>query len=92
MLDWKIDSIKRVLRDGKFAIVRDFDGEMLCILGYEDDNYFVYTLEQAPFSGTGVGKDLRNSAGVEFIDAVNETILKENEKELTAQKIKSNLA
>lgn len=89
MLLEQLEWIKKTMKDGNYALIRDEDGEFLCILKHEKkEGYRVLYQQEAPISSNGLDLVLQRAAGVSFMPVIDEEILKSNEVELEKQKEK----
>lgn len=74
--------------DKNYVIIRDEDGEVLCLLGRDDEWYYVYTFEQINFTKAQAEALLDKAAWVALMPVVDEKIKKQYEEELKAHEKK----
>lgn len=77
----KLEQKKELLSmaDKKYVIIRDEDGEILCMLSNEDNQYTAYTLEQYVLLKEDVYKILDKAAAINLIDKIDKNALKKEE-------------
>lgn len=75
---------KEVLKtlDKNYALIRDFDWELIALLSKDNEWYYVYTFERYDYTKAQAEALLDNAAWVALAPVVDERILGENEGEL----------
>lgn len=68
--------------DDNYVVVRDEDGEVLCLLGRDDEWYYVYTFERCEFTKAQAEALLDKAAWVALMPVVDEKVKKEYKEEL----------
>lgn len=79
-----IERKQEVLRtlDNNYVMIRDEDWELLCLLGRDDDWYFVYSREEYRLTKADAEALLDKAAWVAITPVVDEKVLKQHEEEL----------
>lgn len=90
LLERKQEVLKTL--DKNYVIIRDEDGEVLCLLGRDDEWYYAYTFEQTNLTKVQAEALLDKAAWIALIPVVDEKIyeqykdsLEEMEKKIEAQ-------
>lgn len=90
LLERKQEVLKTL--DKNYVIIRDEDGEVLCLLGRDDEWYYAYTFEQNNLTKVQAEALLDKAAWIALIPVVDEKIyeqykdeLQEMEKKISAQ-------
>ena len=90
LIERKQDVLKTL--DKNYVMIRDEDGELLCLLGRDDEWYFVYSWEEYRFTKTQAEALLDKAAWVAITPVVDEKVyeqykeqLEEQEKKIKAQ-------
>lgn len=80
----------KILKDSvsNYVVIRDEDGEILCMISKEDWNYTAYTLEQYVLLKEDVYKILDKAAGIEYLDKVDWEIAEEYRDDELIEKYK----
>lgn len=81
MLLERKQEVLKTLKDN-YAIIRDEDWEILCLLGRDDDWYFVYSREEYRFTKAEAEALLDKAAWVAITPVVDKWIAKQYEEEL----------
>lgn len=81
MLLERKQEVLKTLADN-YAIIRDEDGEVLCLLGRDDEWYFVYSFEQYNLTKSEAEALLDKAAWIALVPVVDEKIKKQYEEEL----------
>lgn len=81
MLLERKQEVLKTLNDN-YVVVRDEDGEVLCLLGRDDEWYYVYTFEQTNFTKAQAEALLDKAAWIALMPVVDEKIKNEYKKEL----------
>lgn len=71
-----------------YVIIRDEDGEFLCLLGRDDEWYFVYSLEQHDITKSDAEALLDRAAWIALTPVVDEKIKLQYDEELDKQEKK----
>ena len=76
-----------------YVIIRDEDWELLCLLGRDDEWYFIYSLEQYNITKSDAEALLDKAAWIALVPVVDEKIKLQYKEELDEQeeKIKSQI-
>ena len=92
MLLERKQEVLKTLKDN-YVIIRDEDGEVLCLLGRDDEWYFIYSFEQYNLTKSEAEALLDKAAGIALVPVVDEKIKKEYEEELKTyeEKIKTQI-
>ena len=79
--------------DKNYVMIRDEDWELLCLLGRDDEWYFVYSREEYRLTKTEVEALLDKAAWVAITPVVDEKILQQYKEELDKheEKIKAQI-
>ena len=80
LLERKQEVLKTL--NNNYVVVRDEDGEVLCLLGRDDNWYYVYTFERCEFTKVQAEALLDKAAWIALLPVVDERIKKEYEEEL----------
>lgn len=80
LLERKQEVLKTL--DENYVIVRDEDGEVLCLLGRDDEWYYVYTFERSELTKTQAEALLDKAAWVALTPVVDEKIYQQYKEEL----------
>jgi len=90
LIERKQDVLKTL--DKNYVMIRDEDGELLCLLGRDDEWYFVYSWEEYRFTKAQAEALLDKAAWVAITPVVDEKVyeqykeqLEEQEKKIKAQ-------
>lgn len=81
MLLTRKQEVLKTLNDN-YVVVRDEDGEVLCLLWRDDDGYYVYTFERTEFTKAQAEALLDKAAGVALMPVVDEKIYEQYKEEL----------
>ena len=81
MLLERKQEVLKTLTDN-YAIIRDEDGEVLCLLGRDDEWYFVYSFEQYNLTNSEAEALLDKAAGIALVPVVDEKIKEQYKEEL----------
>lgn len=81
MLLERKQEVLKTLTDN-YAIIRDEDGEVLCLLGRDDEWYFVYSFEQYNLTKSEAEALLDKAAGIALVPVVDEKIKEQYKEEL----------
>lgn len=81
MLLERKQEVLKTLNDN-YVVIRDEDGEVLCLLGRDDEWYYVYTFERCEFTKAQAEALLDKAAGVALMPVVDEKIKEEYKEEL----------
>lgn len=73
--------VLKTLNDN-YVVIRDEDGEVLCLLGRDDNWYYVYTFERCEFTKAQAEALLDKAAWIALMPVVDEKIKKEYKEEL----------
>ena len=91
MLLERKQEVLKTLSDN-YVIIRDEDGEVLCLLGRDDEWYFIYSFEQHNITKSDAEALLDKAAWIALVPTVDEKIkeqyideLKECEKKIRTQ-------
>lgn len=87
MLLERKQEVLKTLNDN-YVVVRDEDGEVLCLLGRDDEWYYVYTFEHISFTKAQAEALLDKAAWIALMPVVDEKIKKQYEEELKEQEEK----
>lgn len=92
MLLERKQEVLKTLADN-YAIIRDEDGEVLCLLGRDDEWYFVYSFEQYNLTKSEAEALLDKAAWIALVPVVDEKIKKQYEEALETyeEKIKNQI-
>ena len=71
--------------DKNYVIIRDEDWELLCLLGRDDEWYFVYSREEHRFTKSDAEALLDKAAWIAITPVVDEKILQQYKEELDKQ-------
>lgn len=74
--------------DKNYVIIRDEDGEVLCLLGRDNEWYYVYTFEHISFTKAQAEALLDKAAWIALIPVVDEKIKEQYKEELEAHEEK----
>ena len=74
-----------------YIVVRDEDGEILCMISREDWGYSAYTLEQYVLLKEDVYKILDKAAGIEYLTKVDWDIAEEYRDDELIEKYKNKI-
>ena len=85
MLIERKQEVLKTLTDN-YVIIRDEDGEVLCLLGRDDEWYFIYSFEQYNITKSDAEALLDKAAWVAITPVVDEKILQQYKDELKEQK------
>ena len=80
LLERKQEVLKTL--DENYVIVRDEDGEVLCLLGRDDEWYYVYTFERSELTKAQAEALLDKAAWVALTPVVDEKIYQQYKEEL----------
>ena len=71
-----IERKKEILKtlDKNYVMIRDADGELLCLLGRDEEGYFVYSWEEIRFTKAQAEALLDKAAWVAITPVVDERI------------------
>lgn len=91
LLERKQEVLKTL--DKNYVMIRDEDWELLCLLGRDDEWYFVYSWEEYRLTKSDAEALLDKAAWVAITPVVDEKILQQYKEELDKQeeKIKSQI-
>lgn len=81
MLLERKQEVLKTLKDN-YVIIRDEDGEVLCLLGRDDEWYFIYSFEQYNITKSDAEALLDKAAWVALVPTVDEKIREQYDKEL----------
>lgn len=84
MLLERKQEVLKTLADN-YAIIRDEDGEVLCLLGRDDEWYFVYSFEQYNLTKSDAEALLDKAAWIALVPVVDEKIKEQYKDELIKQ-------
>lgn len=87
MLLERKQEVLKTLADN-YVMIRDEDWELLCLLGRDDEWYFVYSREEYRLTKTEVEALLDKAAWVAITPVVDEKILQQYKEELSKQEEK----
>lgn len=87
MLLERKQEVLKTLKDN-YAIIRDFDWEILCLLGRDDDWYFVYSREEIRFTKAQAEALLDKAAWVAITPVVDKRVAEQYKEELEEQEEK----
>lgn len=92
MLLTRKQEVLKTLTDN-YVIIRDEDGEVLCLLGRDDEWYFIYSFEQHNITKSDAEALLDKAAWIALVPTVDEKIMLQYKEELDKQeeKIKSQI-
>ncbi len=92
MLLERKQEVLKTLADN-YVMIRDEDWELLCLLGRDDEWYFVYSREEYRLTKTEVEALLDKAAWVAITPVVDEKILQQYKEELDKheEKIKAQI-
>lgn len=79
--------------DKNYVMVRDDDGELLALLGRDDEWYFVYSWEEIRFTKAQAEALLDKAAWIAITPVVDEKILQQHKEEIeeNGQKIRAQI-
>lgn len=80
LLERKQEVLKTL--DKNYVIVRDDDWELLCLLGRDDEWYFIYSLEQYNITKSDAEALLDKAAWIALVPTVDEKVKKQYVEEL----------
>ena len=80
LLERKQEVLKTLANN--YVIIRDEDGEVLCLLGRDDEWYFIYSFEQYNITKSDAEALLDKAAWVALVPTVDEKIREQYGKEL----------
>ena len=83
LLERKQEVLKTL--DANYVIVRDEDWLILCLIGRDDEWYFVYSLEQYNVTKSDVEALLDKAAWIVLIPVVDDKIRQQYKEELDKQ-------
>jgi len=83
LLTRKQEALKAL--DVNYVMVRDEDGELLCLLGRDDEWYFIYSFEQYNITKSDAEALLDKAAWIALVPVVDEKIKLQYKDELEAQ-------
>ena len=86
LLERKQEVLKTL--DTNYVMVRDEDGELLCLLGRDDEWYFIYSFEQYNITKSDAEALLDKAAWIALVPVVDEKIKLQYKDELEAQEKK----
>lgn len=86
LLTRKQEALKAL--DVNYVMVRDEDGELLCLLGRDDEWYFIYSFEQYNITKSDAEALLDKAAWIALVPVVDEKIKLQYKDELEAQEKK----
>ena len=86
LLERKQEVIKTL--DKNYVMIRDEDWELLCLLGRDDEWYFVYSWEEYRLTKSDAEALLDKAAWVAITPVVDEKILQQYQPELEVQREK----
>ena len=84
LLERKQEVLKTL--DWNYVMIRDEDWELLCLLGRDDEWYFVYSREEYRLTKSEAEALLDKAAWVAITPVVDEKILQQYKDELKEQK------
>lgn len=87
MLLERKQEVLKTLTDN-YAIIRDEDGEVLCLLWRSDEWYFVYSREEYKLTKSEVEALLDKAAWVALLPVVDKKIAEQYKEELSKQEEK----
>ena len=86
LLERKQEVLKTL--DKNYVMIRDEDWELLCLLGRDDEWYFVYSWEEYRLTKSDAEALLDKAAWVAITPVVDEKILQQYQPELEVQREK----
>lgn len=86
LLERKQEVLKTL--DKNYVMIRDEDWELLCLLGRDDEWYFVYSWEEYRLTKSDAEALLDKAAWVAITPVVDEKILQQYQPELEVQRKK----
>lgn len=86
LLTRKQEALKAL--DVNYVMVRDEDWELLCLLGRDDEWYFIYSFEQYNITKSDAEALLDKAAWIALVPVVDEKIKLQYKDELEAQEKK----
>ena len=86
LLTRKQEALKAL--DVNYVMVRDEDGELLCLLGRDDEWYFIYSFEQYNITKSDAEALLDKAAWIALAPVVDEKIKLQYKEELDKQEKK----
>lgn len=86
LLERKQEVLKTL--DKNYVIVRDEDWELLCLLGRDDEWYFIYSLEQYNITKSDAEALLDKAAWIALVPVVDEKIKLQYKEELDKHEAK----
>lgn len=91
LLERKQEVLKTLTEN--YAIIRDEDGEVLCLLWRNDEWYFVYSREEYKLTKSDAEALLDKAAWVALLPVIDKWIAKQYEEELSKheEKIKAQI-
>ena len=92
MLLTRKQEVLKTLADN-YVIIRDEDGEVLCLLGRDDEWYFIYSFEQYNITKSDAEALLDKAAWIALVPMVDEKIKEQYKEELEKheEKIKNQI-
>ena len=81
MLIERKQEVLKTLTDN-YVIIRDEDGEVLCLLGRDDEWYFIYSFEQYNITKSDAEALLDKAAWIALVPVVDEKIKLQYKEEL----------
>lgn len=86
LIERKQDVLKAL--DKNYVMIRDEDGELLCLLGRDDEWYFVYSWEEYRFTKAQAEALLDKAAWVAITPVVDEKVYEQYKEQLEEQEEK----
>ena len=86
LIERKQDVLKTL--DKNYVMIRDEDGELLCLLGRDDEWYFVYSWEEYRFTKAQAEALLDKAAWVAITPVVDEKVYEQYKDQLEEQEAK----
>ena len=87
MLIERKQEVLKTLKDN-YVMIRDEDWELLCLLGRDDEWYFIYSLEQYNITKSDAEALLDKAAWIALVPTVDEKIKLQYKEELDEQEEK----
>lgn len=87
MLIERKQEVLKTLKDN-YVMIRDEDWELLCLLGRDDEWYFIYSFEQYNITKSDAEALLDKAAWIALVPTVDEKIKLQYKKELDEQEEK----